>query len=192
MQAHTTPSYRDTGPLPSPHATPLRESRFYPFRPQTLIMPTSPSHHHRQTPALLITPSNSPFPTPAPTPAPPFASSIMSRSTSSVTPPSSPGRSSRSSAATLLRSASVMAGASPSPPAANSAYASSSSAWCASSSSPPACRRACSCSAQTPTKAGYVANPSSSGSRAAVKVASWAGVLGGRPRALCVCAQGPG
>jgi hypothetical protein len=111
-------------------------------------------HHHLQTPARFITTSNSSFLTPLPTPAPPFASSIISLSSCSLT------FSSLSSAATLRRCASVIAcaGVPPPPPLlltswpVNKPKASSSSAACAaplSSSS-----RARSLSAQMATKEG--------------------------------------
>lgn len=145
--------------------TPTRPPRSNITSPKNPISPG-----HLQTPALLITPSNSSLPTPLATPAPPFASRIISLSTSSLT------SSARSSAATRFRCASVIG-----LPPANSANASSTSASCAASDGG---SRACSLSAQMPTKEEYVAKPSSSGSRIEMKSASSDLEAGGMPRAL--------
>lgn len=145
----------------------------YPNKPPPAehhLVRESPQIRHLQTPALLITPSNSSLPTPFPTPAPPFASRIISLSTSSLT------SSARSSAATRFRCASMIG-----LPPANSANASSTSASCAATDGG---SRACSLSAQMPTKDGYVAKPSSSGSRIEMKSASSDLEEGGMPRAL--------
>lgn len=153
--------------IPSPQQDlPSRTS----LRPRDNLNPSISQGCHLQTPALLITPSNSSLPTPFPTPAPPFASRIISLSTSSLT------SSALNSAATRFRCASVIG-----LPPANSANASSTSASCAASDGG---SRACSLSAQMPTKDGYVAKPSSSGSRIEMKSASSDFEEGGMPRAL--------
>lgn len=163
--------------VPRPRTDPITHNKTSPAehhfgRGRISILPSSPQvvPRHLQTPALLITPSNSSLPTPFPTPAPPFASRIISLSTSSLT------SSALNSAATRFRCASVIG-----LPPANSANASSTSASCAASDGG---SRACSLSAQMPTKEGYVAKPSSSGSRIEMKSASSDFEEGGMPRAL--------
>jgi len=128
-------------------------------------------HYYLQTPALLMTPSNSSFSTPFPTPAPPLASKIISLNKSSST-------SSFSAFATLFNVASVIL-SSPPPPLVKSRNASSTSCVCESDVR----SRLWNFRAQIARNEGYSAKPSSSGSRIEVNSASSEG-LGGIPNAL--------
>jgi hypothetical protein len=125
---------------------------------------------HLQTPALLITPSNSSLSTPLPTPAPPFASRIISLNKSSST-------SSFRAFATLLSVAIVIL---PSPPPlVNRLNASSTSCVCESDVR----SRLWNFNAQMAKNFSYSAKPSSSGSR--IEVNSWSSEgVGGMPSAL--------
>lgn len=153
--------------------TPCQYQRDRKFSHHTSSSPPTPkyrAHHHLQTPAFRITPSNSSTSTPRATPAPPLASRIMSLSSSSST-------SSFSTAATRRRCASVMG---PAWLLVKSRNASSSSARCASEF----CSRPWNLSAQMAKKGSYVAKPSESGSRIERNSRSSAGDEGGMPRAL--------